>query len=84
MIIDEYTVNELIGGDDERDVQFYFTTRTDWDSDDVGEYAVGFATFDFAIAGGFAMMPAEAEALFGADVIAKLTDYAADRAASEA
>jgi len=84
MIINEHTVNDLIGGDDERPVQFHFTTRTEWDSDDVSKYVVGFATFEFAIVGDVAMMPAEAGALFGADVISKLTDYAADRAALEA
>ena len=85
MIINENTVNELIGGDDERPVEFHFGTYTEMDCDNYGHsYVVGFAVLDKAVVGGTVMTPSETVALFGADVIAKLTDYAADRAASEA
>jgi len=84
MIINEHTVNDLIGGDDERPVQFHFDTYTQFDRDELGLCVMGFATLEFAIVDGIVMMPAEIEALLGADVIAKVTDYAAERAEVEA
>jgi len=85
MIINENTVNELIGGDDERPVEFHFGTYTEMECDNYGhEYAIGFAILDKAIVGGMVMTPSETVALLGKDVVERMTEFAADRAASEA